>query len=733
MKRALLALALLLVLAFAGVYAAGRGWLGELWDAGEVSEARVPRAITEGRSAAQRADARAVGVAGSGQVLFGDFHVHTSFSADAFMLSLPLAGGEGANTIADACDFARFCAGLDFWSINDHAESSTPRRWRQTVDAIRRCNAVGAEPDLPGTMAFLGWEWSHMGTRPENHFGHKNVVLRDLEDDAIPKRPIAADSPANYFRGYPALGLGLLPILRQDLVYLDAAANMQEVGGVPRCPAGVPVRELPDDCREYAASPAELFAKLDDWGHASLVIPHGTTWGMYTPTGADAAKQLRGGNHDPERQRLAEVYSGHGNTEEYRAWRGAALGPEGERLCPEPSHDYLPTCWQAGEIVRARCLEEGATAEACEERAAETRRHSVEAPAGMAHLAVSGTEHEEWSDAGQCRDCFLPAFNYRPGTSVQAMLTQRAGDASGQRFQPGLIGSSDNHTARPGTGYKEFARTEMADVRMTRVTISDSREIPAARGRAVDPWDLPPTDWLERRRAPSFFFTGGLVAAHVPERSRDALWDTLRRREVYATSGPRILLWFDLINAPGTRGEIAPMGSAVAMGGSPVFRVRAVGSRVELPGCPEHSEAALSPERLERLCRGECHHPSDRRRRIERIEVVRLRPQVRPDEPLAPLVEDPWRVLPCEPDATGCRVVFSDPDFASAGRDAVYYVRAIEEPSPAVNAGRLRCERDAGGRCVRTEPCLDVPDTDDCLVEIGERAWSSPIFVDHSG
>jgi hypothetical protein len=158
------------------------------------------------------------------------------------------------------------------------------------------------------------------------------------------------------------------------------------------------------------------------------------------------------------------------------------------------------------------------------------------------------------------------------------------------------------------------------------------------------------------------------------------------------------------------------MGSEARMAADPVFGVRAVGSYEQLPGCPDHAVSALEPAALDRLCRGECYHPSDRRRLIERIEVVKIRPQRDASEAVGALIEDPWRVFACEPDAAGCRVRFDDPDFVREGRDALYYVRAIEAPSRALNADPVAC---AG-----------VPDEEDCFAEVRERAWSSPIFVD---
>jgi len=496
------------------------------------------------------------------------------------------------------------------------------------------------------------------------------------------------------------------------------------------------VRELPLDCREIAPTPAELFRKLDDWGYEALVIPHGTTWGIYTPPGSTWDKQLDAAMHDPERQTLLEVDSGHGDGERYRDWRAVEPAADGRNACPEARPDYLPMCRRAGQIVRERCLAEGVGAAECERRAEEARAHA--ANAGLSpHITVAGATSQDWLDAGQCRDCDQPAFKYRPGGSAQYLTALGGfgkGSAAPRRFRFGFIASSDIHSARPGTGYKELrALSESPDRKPPEGGIAAAffqaePQPPASRSRPYEEAarGLTGLQLYETERTRSFLYTGGLVAVHAAGRSRDDIWQALLRREVYGTSGPRILLWFDLLGEGG-EGESRPMGSEVALRDAPVFRVRAVGSLEQAPGCPERAREALGEERVAQLCAGECYRPTDVRRRIARIEVVRIRPQQRPGEDVASLIDDPWRQFECPPDPQGCVATFADEEFPRLGRDAVYYARVFEEPVPTVNGDPLRCTRDATGACVESRPCLDG---DDCLSPDAPRAWSSPIFVD---
>ena len=100
------------------------------------------------------------------------------------------------------------------------------------------------------------------------------------------------------------------------------------------------------------------------------------------------------------------------------------------------------------------------------------------------------------------------------------------------------------------------------------------------------------------------------------------------------------------------------------------------------------------------------------------------------------LIEDPWRVIQCPKSPDGCVAEFEDDDFLSGGRDALYYVRAIQEATPAINAGALRCKRDESGACVEVHPCYGDYRTskdDDCLSPAEERAWSSPLYLHPAG
>ena len=717
--------------------------------AGTIEGAVLPEAVVIARRDRQTAALDQLGFEPDTEILFGDTHVHSTYSTDAFLWALPMLGGTGARPLGDACDFARYCSSLDFWASTEHAEGLSPRMWREIRDSINQCSAVSGDTDNPDLVSFIGFEWSQVGATPAQHYGHKNVIFRDLEDENVSVRPIATTGPVvDVLRTtFPTWPVSI--ILREGLgngqPYYDFNAFLLENRAVPYCDPNVASADLPEDCFEQAATPAELVARLESQGLDPLIIPHGSSWGFLVPPGTSWDKQLVA-DMRPEEFSLIEIYSGHGNAEEYRPWRSIFATVDETNIngvvgtCPEPSVNYTPSCWHAGTIIQDRCLATGESEETCAGRATEARW--AYANMGVAgHLAVMGEATEDWLGAGQCLDCFQPPQNHRPMTSIQyglAISNFDQGADNPQRFNWGFVGSSDNHRSRPGTGYKEVDRmnnTEAGGPRnetWRQFFVPDEEQ--SAEVRTFSREELTAVagfQQTEAERQGSFWLTGGLAAVHTTGRSREDIWDAMQRRETYATSGPRILLWFDLLNE-NDEGTTKPMGSTVGMDQAPVFRVRAVGSFKQKEGCPDHTAEGLDAARIEEICSGECYNPSDVRHKIERIEIVRITPQIVEGEVVDNLIQDPYLVIDCPDTEIGCIVEFTDPEYMENGRDTLYYARAIQEETLAINAENLRCEYDDAGNCIEVNPCWGdyrVSSSDDCLTPTEHRAWASPIYV----
>ena len=154
-----------------------------------------------------------------------------------------------------------------------------------------------------------------------------------------------------------------------ESIDFDFLKFRDESYSIPFCDQEI---EEAKECKERAGTPKELFSRIDELGLEAIVIPHGTTWGIHSPPNSKLSSQLSNENHDPEKQRLIEVYSGHGNSEIYKDFKHTEEILDGTFTCPSPTDDFEPCCWRAGEIVNSQCIEN--TGEPCEEEAQKIRQ-----------------------------------------------------------------------------------------------------------------------------------------------------------------------------------------------------------------------------------------------------------------------------------------------------------------------------------------------------------------------
>lgn len=682
------------------------------------------------------------------RVVWGDTHVHTRYSLDAFGgMAIAEDQLDKPRDVFEACLFGRHCSRLDFMVSSEHAEFMTPTIWDSVRNEVRECNAVVGE--LSGEsdfFAFTGFEWTQRAETPSNprsdigdsrFWGHKNVFFLGTDDSELPPRPISSAATPDVLTTQE---------LERDPLYLVFSRLDEELAGTEVYPADE-YRSLPEldictddsaedeDCFEVARTPEALFSRLHELGLPTIVGAHGTAWPL---GGAGSyAEQVNRTQHDGDLQVFVEVYSKHGSSEEFRDWAPAREWrtvardepcEEGDHacqyLCVEPPADqaFIPCCWRMVEIVMSRevCTDD-IDSVACQTQIASARRDGE---------LFESEEGDDWLDCDQCPDCFQPAARFQMFGAIQDGLARvdRSGDDPPLGFDVGFLGSNDTHFAAPGSVREiaAFAETHVPDVAFA---LSEAQA------------EVPPIS-----QSIGYYYPGGIAGVHVPltgEVDRETVFDAIKNRHIFATTGPRIQLWFQLVNGP--EGE-APQGSTIrGFTDEPQFWVKAIGAPVEVWDCPDSDPtgAVGYDDFYTDVCRDSCYaeHPTDRMK-IIRLEVVRVRRQDDPstDIDIASLIDDPWLEIPCGEDEAGlveCEAAFEDEDFDTLGRDAVYYVRAIQEASVAINGDPSECVRDEDtGRCLSSNYCdlhadysgMDV-DENPCLAEINERAWSSPIYL----
>ena len=291
--------------------------------------------------------------------------------------------------------------------------------------------------------------------------------------------------------------------------------------------------------------------------------------------------------------------------------------------------------------------------------------------------------------------------NKKGGYARQALLDglSMEADGKGNPYMFGLIGDSDTHNS---------ASTIEEDNYSGKFGIEASPE-----HRLDGPV---PGDEANNQRVREFS-SGGLAAVWARENTREAIWDAVKRKETYATSGVRMKVRFfggwnygdQSMQGDWVKGAYAngvPMGGkldSAAAGRRPVFLVQAM-----------KDSAGANLDRIQ-IIKGWVDGGGEQH---QKIYDVALSDDRKPDAdgkvpPVGNTVNVQDATYTNDIGATQLSAVWTDEEF-DPEQNAFYYARVIEIPTPrwstydAMRVGR--------------KPLDSLPET------IQERAWTSPIW-----
>lgn len=603
-----------------------------------------PPATASARKAPPGPEGRTSGYNPERNAYFGDLHVHTKLSFDAYIFNVRSSPDDAyrfakGETIGHASGFDIRLAGgpLDFVAVTDHAEF---------IGAMEQANTPGtAISKVPGVSRLFSPDPREIG----DAFAR---FIASMRDDSVPRefrdpsiharawkevREAAArhNEPGRFttFVGYEFTSAPDGRNLHRNVIFRS--------GDVP---------DLPYSSRE-SADPEELWKRMEAWrgrGVEALAIPHnsngsdGTMFGTARFNGAPMDRvyaDLRRRNEP-----LVEVTQIKGTSETH-----PSLSPNDE--------------WAGFEIFES----------------------------------YIGTNKAVTKFAG----------GYVRDALKDGLLLQESRGFNPYRF--GFIGSSDTHNSAPGsveeTNY--FSKVGRTDG-LARLRGS----VPPGGAAAWDP---------ARKEPPRYQNWGasGLAGVWAEENTRDSIYDALRRRETFATSGPRIRVRFfasydypadllkrpDLVRQAYARG--VPMGGdlMVSRGKAPTFLVW--GSRDPNGGYLQRAQ----------VVKGWIENGVAK----EKVYDVACSDGLTVDPKTSRCPDNGAKVdlATCAPSRfkgdVELRTLWTDPDF-NARQRAFYYVRVLENPS---------C-RWSTWDALRN----GTPPNPDLSPTVMERAWSSPIWYD---
>jgi hypothetical protein len=612
-------------------------------------------------------------------VYWGDTHLHTSRSADAYIMGNRIDPDDayrfarGETVIANNGMSARLRRPLDFIVVADHAEwLGVATAFEQNDSALLKSAAgrelaeyfkknVGKSPTDVGSLRNMMVVYRKLSDKKGASFSEDSSFKRSVwqQVTALADR---YNEPRRFtaFSGFEWTSWGTLPEgnLHRVVIFQDAADRVNRV--LPFSP-------------QQSSNPEDLWAYLDGYesntGGKVLAIPHNGN--------------LSGGEMFP-----LDDFKGRPLTRSYaeRRIRWEPLYEVTQIKGTSESHPFLSSSDEFADFEvwnswHGKVLPEGKT----------------------------WNEEERRIKEGEYARAAL-----KRGLALQAKLEINP-------FKFGLIGSSDAHTSLSAVDENNFwgkapvtnpgPERSAAD----KITMSLPRSLVRELTNSSDPNYPPGRAW--------HMGASGYAAVWARENTREAIFEAMRRKETYASTGPRMTVRFfggwDYAPADASKPDLALIGyrKGVPMGGDLTHAPAGKVPRFLIHAVKDPDGANL--DRVQ-VIKGWLDGEGEAQEKVYNVALADGRETDRDGkaQPVGNTVDVANATYTNTIGDVELATVWTDPDFDPSAL-AFYYVRVIEIPTPRWTA------YDAKFFGLK-DPPPEIP------MVTQERAYTSPIWYSPS-